>query len=343
MTHRLSKVLRWYWRRRRAGRPRPPSDYAWGYLGLPRVAPDLKYLRANAHESTATWLGHSTTLIQLGGTNLLIDPVFSDRSSPLGFLGPKRKVPPPARLRDLPPIDMVLLSHGHYDHLDRGTIKALNNQKTGPPLFLVPMGMERWMRRRGVNSSVPFDWWQERALGGLKAVFVPSRHWSGRAFWDRESTLWGGWVIEGGNTRIYYVGDTGYSALFKDVGERFEGFDLAVVPIGGYEPRWFMREVHVDPEEAVRIHLDVRARRSIGVHWGTFELSDEPLDQPIVDLRYARDELGVSEEQFILLAHGETLRVKDGQRLSRSSGAKHSHEIRRANQTKQHQTARQDG
>ncbi len=302
----LSTLLTWFYQRARDGLPPPPSTHVKGYEGFPVRKPDLAFLRANRDQATVTWIGHATLLVQIGGVNILTDPQFSERAFMVQFMGPKRRVRLPATLAELPRIDLVTISHSHYDHLDRATILALNTQPGGPPRFLVPLGMERWMRAQGVDNVERFDWWDTKTIAGLQVTHVPAQHWSARTPFDRNQSLWGGWVLRHPTFSFYHAGDTGYSRDFADIGLRFGGFDVAAIPVGAYEPRWFMQDQHVDPDEAVRIHLDVKARQSIGMHWGTFELTDEPLDEPIGRLPTARRGLGVADDAFVLFEHGET-------------------------------------
>ncbi|MCX7892178.1 MAG: MBL fold metallo-hydrolase [Burkholderiales bacterium] len=300
----------WKWRYEqwRDGLPRPPAN---GYV-FPVAAPQTAYLRANRSEATVTWIGHATLLVQVGGLNILTDPHFGERASPVSFAGPKRLAPLPIRLEDLPRIDLVVISHNHYDHLDEGTVVRLAAQPGGPPLFVVPLGMKPWLADVGVQNVAELDWWESRQVGGAEVHLVPAQHWSARTPWDDNRMLWGGFVILHPELRFFYSGDTGYSRDFEDIGRRFGGFDLAAIPIGAYEPRWFMGPQHVNPEEAVRIHRDVRARRSVGVHWGTFELTDEPLDEPPAKLAEARARAGLAPEDFFVMHHGETRRVAAG-------------------------------
>ncbi|ROH87320.1 MBL fold metallo-hydrolase [Pseudomethylobacillus aquaticus] len=299
----FSDIVRWY--RESKGKPAAPSQFVQGYH-FPLVKTDTAFLRSNRTQTTYTWIGHASGLVQMGGINLLTDPIFSERASPFSWLGPKRKTPLPFPLSELPHIEVVVISHNHYDHLDLPTLKALSKQPGGSPLFLVPLGMQSWMKAQGLANSLELDWWQQTELNDVKLTFVPAQHWSARGLGDRNRVLWGGWVAQAPNFSFYYSGDTGYSADFADIGSRFGGFDLATIPVGVYEPRWFIKNQHVNPEEAVQIHRDVKARQSIGVHWGTFELSDEPLDQVMGDLPAARARLGVADEAFLLLRHGET-------------------------------------
>ncbi len=301
----LSDLLTWFAQRQRDGLPKPPSTYVQGYA-FPVHRPDLAYLRANRSDTTATFIGHATMLVQVAGVNVLTDPQFSDRAFMVQWAGPQRRTPLPARLDELPRIDLVVISHNHYDHLDLATVKALDAQPGGPPKFLVPLGVDRWMREQGIRNAEALDWWESRRVGALEVHLVPVQHWSARTPFDRNATLWGGWVVRTPEFSFFFAGDAGYSRDFADIGERFGGVDLALLPVGAYEPRWFMAPQHVNPEEAVRAHRDVRARQSIGIHWGTFELSDEPLDAPIGALPAALDAAGIARDRFVLMEHGQT-------------------------------------
>jgi N-acyl-phosphatidylethanolamine-hydrolysing phospholipase D len=312
----LGDVLRWRWNATRDGLPPPPRT------PIPTVAPDLEFLRRNAAAHAvpcATWIGHATVMAQLGGLNLLTDPIFSHRASPLSFAGPARHQPPGVALQALPHIDLVLVSHNHYDHLDSASVDALNLQPAGPPVFVVPLGLRQWLHARGVGNAVELDWWQSHTVHGragpVEVMLVPAQHWSARGLADRMKTLWGGFAVFAPDCHLFYAGDTGYSRDFRDMRERFAprhtqaqggGFDLALLPIGAYEPRWFMATQHVNAEEAVQIHRDLGAKRSIGVHWGTFELTDEALDEPPRALASARLAAGLSQDEFDVLAIGQT-------------------------------------
>ena len=275
---------------------------------LSPVMPDLVLLHGNRTRNTVTWIGHSSVLVQTGGRNLITDPMFSRRASPFPFAGPRRHQAPGIALRDLPPIDLVLISHSHYDHLDLPSVRALSRQPGGPPCFAVPLGLERWFRRRLPHADVvALDWWESREVAGVSVTLVPVHHWSARTPWDGNSNLWGGWAAEREGFRFFFSGDTAYSHDFAEVGRRLGPFDLAAIAIGHYEPRWFMRNNHVNPEEAVRIHREIGARRSLGIHWGTFErLTPEPIDQAPRDLAAARLAQGVAEDEFFVLRHGQT-------------------------------------
>jgi N-acyl-phosphatidylethanolamine-hydrolysing phospholipase D len=310
----LAQVLRWRLDARRNGLPPRPS------APTPQVEPDLAFLHANAAAGAAmrpavTWIGHATVLAQLAGLTLLTDPIFSLRASPLGFAGPKRHQPPGIALDALPHIDVVLVSHNHYDHLDEASLQALCKQAGGPPLFVVPLGLKGWFADRGVRGAIELDWWEQHRFGNVDVALVPAQHWSGRGLGDRMKTLWGGFAVFAPDCHLFYAGDTGYSRDFDDIRNRYAprqteeaggGFDIALLPIGAYEPRWFMAAQHVNVDEALKIHRDLRAKRSLGVHWGTFQLSDEALDAPPKALAALRAASGIGEEEFFVLAIGET-------------------------------------
>jgi L-ascorbate metabolism protein UlaG (beta-lactamase superfamily) len=298
---------KWRWERFWSGLPREPKG---GYS--PEILkPDLNALRAKMLNPSVTWIGHSTLLLQLGGVNVLTDPHLTDRASPLDFIGPRRKVPPALTFKELPHIDIVVISHNHYDHLDRETVRRLSSQSGGSPRFFVPLGVKAWFTDLDSRDVVEQDWWEHTEHLGITVHFVPVQHWSARTRWDRNETLWGGFVLEYAGYKFFFAGDTGYSADFKDIGSRLGPIDLAAIPIGGYEPRWFMQAMHVNPEEAVKIHQDVRARYSVGIHWGTFELTDETIDEPPKALNAALTKAGIHPKRFFVMKHGETRRLKE--------------------------------
>ncbi len=316
-----SDFFRWQWERARAGLPKPPEK------PTAVVVPDMKFVGANIgsqQQPAITWIGHATMLVQMGGLNLLTDPIFSDRASPVQFAGPKRYQAPGIALKDLPRIDVVLLSHNHYDHLDTASVKALNAQAGGAPLFIVPLGVKKWFAREGITNVQQLDWWDKTTVktqaGAVEVHFTPVQHWSARGMGDRRATLWGGYALFASDFHAYFSGDTGYSQDFVDTQKHFAakqtnalggGFDMALIAVGAYEPRWFMKEQHVNPVEAVQIHLDLKAKRSIGVHWGTFDLTDESLDQPPKDLAAARAASSLPQEAFDVMAIGQTLKLPE--------------------------------
>lgn len=301
-------IIKWRLHALLNGLPRPPDN---GYAF--RVErPDIDWIKTNRSQDSLTWIGHATVLLQLNGLNVLIDPVFSERASPVTFLGPKRRVPVGLSLTQLPHIDVVLISHSHYDHLDTSSVRALQAQAGGPPRFLVPLGIKAWLSNKGIDNAEEFDWGQHARIAGLDFWFVPARHWSARSVTDRNRSLWGGWVMKttpdaARPYSVYFAGDSGYSRDFARIGAAFGAVDLALLPIGAYAPRWFMRGEHMDPADAVQAFQDVHARKAIGVHWGTFELTDEPLDEPPKKLAQAVQAAGLATGSFSVLRHGQTI------------------------------------
>jgi L-ascorbate metabolism protein UlaG (beta-lactamase superfamily) len=244
-----------------------------------------------------TFVGHATVLVQMDGLNILTDPVWSERASPLTWAGPKRARPPGIRFEDLPPIDVVLISHNHYDHLDVSTLRRLRDEHR--PRFIVPLGNGALLESEGVEGATELDWWQDTNVGeGVRAVCVPAKHFSGRGLRDRDRTLWCGYVIEGPSGAVYFAGDTAAGSHFAEVRERFGGVRLALLPIGAFLPRWFMRPVHVSPEEAVAAHETLGAVTSVAIHFGTFPLGDDGETEAVEGLGRALTNRGVSPEEF---------------------------------------------
>lgn len=329
VTKSLGDVLRWQMQRIR---DRLPPAAA---IPTPRARADLNFIRRNAAAGgemvpAATWIGHATMLVQASGINVLTDPIFSKRASPVQFAGPARAQEPGIAMEDLPHVDVVVISHNHYDHLDRASVRALAQQAGGSPLFLVPLGVKRWLEGVGITRAVELDWWGGHSVAAangcqIEFQFTAAQHWSGRTLRDRNRTLWGGWAAIADDFHWFFTGDTGYSRDFADTRRRFAGrqapgqgggFDLALIAVGACLPRWFMKDQHVDLEEAVQIHLDLGAKRSVGVHWGTFALADDPLDQPIHELPAVRTAKSVAEEAFFLLPIGGTRRLfRRGERV----------------------------
>ena len=290
---------KWRWEKIRDRVPRKPAEgYHFDIASIDVAA---------LSNPSVTWVGHSTLLVRVGGLTILTDPHFSQRASPLPFAGPQRVVAPAIELAALPHIDAVLISHNHYDHLDRPTVVALAAQKGGPPKFYVGLGLGQWFTNLGITTVEELDWWDARSLAGVRIHFVPVQHWSARTPWDSNQTLWGGFVVEHPSLRFFFAGDTGYSRDFQDIAQRFGPIDLAAIPIGAYAPRWFMKAHHVDPHEAIQIHLDIKARHSLAIHWGTFDdLTDESLYDPPQLLRAALVERGMEADDFWVFKHGES-------------------------------------
>ena len=260
---------------------------------------------AGSGEIVVTFVGHSTFLIQAAGINVLIDPVYANRASPVSFAGPRRVRPPGVRFDELASISLVLLSHNHYDHCDLGTLKLL--EQRFHPAAATPPGNGRLLRAAGYRKIEELDWWQKSSSAPLPVTVTPAQHFSARTPFDRNRALWGGFLIEAEGRRIFHAGDSGHGAHFRHIGERLGPIDLALLPIGAYEPRWFMKDIHMNPAEAVQAHLDLGARLSVAMHFGTFQLTPEGIDQPVRDLRVALQDRGVPAEQFRVMEVGESL------------------------------------
>jgi L-ascorbate metabolism protein UlaG (beta-lactamase superfamily) len=257
--------------------------------------------------AVATFIGHSTFLIQTAAGNILTDPMYSRRAGPLGVFGPRRVRQPAVRFDDLPPISTVLLSHNHYDHCDRRTLRML--ARRFDPIVVTPVGNGALVKSAGIRRVEELDWWQSTGGAPLPITLTPARHFSARTPFDRNRALWGGFVVVAGGARIFFAGDSAYARLFSEVGQRLGPIDLALLPIGAYEPRWFMQSVHMNPAEAVQAHLDLGAARSIGMHFGTFQLTTEAIDEPLRALDEACREKKVPLSRFRALQFGESARV----------------------------------
>ena len=251
-----------------------------------------------------TFIGHATFLVQVGTTNVLIDPVYSERASPVSFAGPRRVRAPGVRFEDLPTISLVLVSHNHYDHCDLGTLRALDRS---PVRLVAPVGNGRVLRSAGIRQVEELDWWQSASAPPLSVTLTPAQHFSSRNIFDRNRALWGGFLIEAAGRRILFAGDTGYGPHFREIANRLGPIDLALLPIGAYEPRWFMKDIHMNPAEAVQAHLDLGARRSVAMHFGTFQLTPEGIDEPVRELAKALRERGVPAERFRTADVGESV------------------------------------
>ena len=258
-------------------------------------------------EVVVTFIGHATFLIQVASVNMLIDPVYYQRASPLSFAGPRRVRAPGVRFDDLPPISLVLLSHNHYDHCDLGTLQLLDRRFH--PRFVTPLGNGRLLRSAGISQVEEMDWWETASAAPLPITVTPAQHFSARGPLDRNRALWGGFLIETAGHRILHAGDSGYGPHFGEIAARLRPIDLALLPIGAYEPRWFMKDIHMNPAEAVQAHLDLAARQSIAMHFGTFHLTPEGIDEPVRDLEKALRERGVTSERFRVMEVGESVRL----------------------------------
>lgn len=297
--HGVKAVVRWGVLDRLAGRRRsvPPGPPA------PRVETVVVPAGAAADSPWLIWIGHASFLGSLAGARFLIDPVFSERAGRLY----RRHTPPALQPAGLPALHALLVTHSHYDHLDRGSVLALPRDV----VVLVPLGLGRWFRRRGFQRVVELGWWESSACGPLRVTLVPARHWSRRRVGDTNRTLWGGFVVEGAGRSVYHAGDTAWFDGFREIGLRFPGLSAAMLPVGSYEPAWFMENHHLNPEQAGRAFLELGARRLVPMHWGTFRLADEPLVEPVERLRRWWAEDGpAGPRRLDVLRVGETLRLE---------------------------------
>jgi N-acyl-phosphatidylethanolamine-hydrolysing phospholipase D len=277
-------------------------------VGLPeRVEPDVEALRGAHLNPSITWVGHATLLVRMGGINLLTDPIWSSRAGPTRFASARRYLAPGLEMADLPRIDFVVISHNHYDHLDLPTLRRLAADHP-EAVFLVPLANGDLLRKKGIDRVIELDWGGRYETGDATIHCLPAHHWSRRGIRDQRRALWSSWAVVTPDRRFYFAGDTGEFPGFERIGEALGPFDLAAMPIGAYEPQAMMRPFHLDPEQAVRAALALSARRIVGIHYGTFDLSDEPLDEPPRRLRAAAEAAGFSEEDTWLLRVGETRR-----------------------------------
>jgi len=305
----LGAVLRWAVLDRLAGRRRSSPTRA----PVACVPPDLARLRTPpppGDPARLTWLGHASWLVQLDGVSLLVDPALR----PTIFGGISRNVPPGIELPDLPTVDAQLVTHGHYDHLDLPTLVAV-----GAPV-LAGRRQAPLLRRHGLTAT-ELGWWEAAQVGQVRVTFVPAQHWSRRGPFDANRTLWGGFVIEGRRAAVYHSGDTAWFEGFAEIGRRFPGLDAALLPIGAYDPAWFMGTQHLDPEQALRAFGALGARTFLAMHWGTFKLTDEPLDEPPARLELERARLGLPPERVRVLAVGQTVEVGGAAPMSVASAA----------------------
>ena len=254
----------------------------------------------------AVWIGHSTYLLNNGDLTIVTDPVFSKRASPFSWAGPKRLIAPAISLEELPDIDVITVSHNHYDHLDIASLKTLH--KLNPKaLFLVSKGDMDLLVRSGIKNVTEFLWWENIEVKNTMFTFTPNQHWSARGFRDRNKSLWGGWFMQSSNHTIYHAGDTGYSDDFKETRSRLGSPDFAMIPIGGYNPPWFMNYHHVNPSESIQIALDLGVSKSFGMHWGTFRLTDEDILEPAQLIDQELKKLNLADDFFRTVKPGEIL------------------------------------
>ena len=305
-----------------------PADFiklAWGALTDPRTWPDWveietgQVAQARVHSGiVVTFINHATFLIQVDGVNILTDPVYSKRTSPVQWLGPKRVHAPGVALANLPPIDIVLISHNHYDHLDKDTLQQLFERQEQPPVILAGLGNGQLFQRLGLHSYHDMDWNDRFETHGLEVVFTECRHRSGRGIGDQMKTLWGSFVLKTSAGNIYFAGDTGYGPHLRQAGTDYGPFALSLLPIGAYDPRWFMADVHLNPEEAVKAHQDLRSRQSIAMHFGTFRLTYEGIEEPLTDLQLAIEKYALAPQRFLVLEPGQSKVIEDAKQRASS-------------------------
>ncbi|HAG90574.1 MAG TPA: hydrolase [Bdellovibrionales bacterium] len=249
-----------------------------------------------------TYVNHASILIQSSTQTILTDPVYSKRVSPLSWAGPKRRKLPGIPFENLPPIDVVLISHNHYDHMDKETLRRL--QERGNPLVLAPLGDCRVLEDISGLRCEELDWWQKRAVDEVQIEFCPAQHWSARGMFDRNESLWGSYALQVEGKTIYFAGDTGFGNHFEAIAKRYPQVDLALLPIGAYAPRWFSKDHHLNPEEAVKAHQVLGAKKSLGIHFGTFKLTDEAYEEPAQRLSEELERLKISKEEFLAKDNG---------------------------------------
>lgn len=254
---------------------------------------------------SATFINHSTFLLEFQNLKVITDPVYSERASPLSFAGPKRVKEPGLPFDVLPPIDVVIVSHNHYDHMDLDTLKKLDDKFH--PLFILPIGNAKYLSEIGIQNIKELDWWEEMKVKDVTITLAPAQHWSARGMWDKNDALWGSFMLTHPDTKVYFAGDTGYNSHFSEIKLRLGAPDLSLIPIGAYKPEWFMQNAHINPFEAVQAHLDLGSKRSVGMHFGTFQMSDEGIDEPVLDLKNALDQFKLGPSDFQVLDEGQAI------------------------------------
>jgi L-ascorbate metabolism protein UlaG (beta-lactamase superfamily) len=255
--------------------------------------------------ASVTFIGHSTFLIRVAGLTILTDPVFSNRASPVSWAGPKRARPPGRAFADLPKVDLLLISHNHYDHMDLPSLRKIRRRDN--PQVVTPLGNAVHLAKAGFRRVQELDWWRSTVVAGdVRVTATPARHFSARTLRDRNHSLWSGFMLDIGLHHLFFAGDSGAGTHWAEIGQRLGAPGLALLPIGAYEPRTIMAPVHMNPAEAVEAHRALAAGRSVGMHFGTFQLTDEPIDAPLADLAVARTEAGVRAAAFVTLEFGET-------------------------------------
>lgn len=305
--HHLMDIFRWKmgWGAQESSvlEDAPDSPAAWRAVSRQEIAaPPMMGWRV-------TWLGHASFLLQGGGVSVLVDPVFSEFCAPLPIPSLRRKVATPCALADLPPIDTVLLTHGHYDHLDLPTLRQFG--KTMP--ILIAEGHAKWLRGKGFANVRELAWYASAEIApDIRVTATPAQHFTARTLLDRNRGHWCGWLVEGAGCKLWHAGDSGYCAAFAEIGERYGPIDFGMIPIGAYQPRRIMRPMHMNPEEAVHAFKESRCRRAVAMHWGAFRLTDEPMGEPPLLLANALSEQGIGAEKFVAAGVGDYWVVAPG-------------------------------
>ena len=299
--NRFSDMVKWWWEMDTVPWPEWIDD-------LPQEKPVRSVEKGKLK---VTFINHATTLIQMDGLNILTDPIWSDRAGPFSWLGSKRIRKPGVNFNDLPPIDLILISHNHYDHLDIPTLKKLYNRKKS--MVITGLGVKKRLLSEGIDNVQDLDWWQNYILKekGLDITFVPALHSSGRGLSDKNKTLWGGFIIKGETITVYFSGDSGYGDFVKEIKNRFPDIGVSILPLGNYEKRWFMKNQHMNPEEAVKIHRLLGSKQSIGIHYATYlEHPEQAVDAHETDLKKALVKYKIPESEFWIMNFGEGRFVK---------------------------------
>ncbi|HZF72452.1 MAG TPA: MBL fold metallo-hydrolase [Gemmatimonadaceae bacterium] len=308
--HGFKDFLKWSLIERRRNPRRPDPDPA----SFVRTDPAFTIPRGDPEQLTITWVGHTSFLIQIAGLNVLTDPIWSQRASPVQFVGPRRWVPPAIEFDRLPPIDVVMISHDHYDHLDTNTISRLV-ERYPAVVWHVPLGLAEFLKRSGARDIIELDWWDENSVAALKLTCVPAQHFSGRTLGRRNQTLWCGWTLRAPERSVFFAGDTALHPEFATIGQRCGPFELAILPIGAYEPRWFMGAVHMNPDDCIKAITQLAGAQKgerllmAAAHWGTFKLTDEPMDEPPALMRELWQAAGFDPTNLWIMRHGETRTV----------------------------------
>ena len=294
----LLTVLKWQWTSKKKPWPKQIQNKS-----APEFAKNLK-----AQDIEITFINHATVYFRHAGLSFITDPHWGLRASPITFAGPKRVRAAGAKIEGLPALDYVLVSHNHYDHLDIPSLKKLNSIYN--PKFLIPKGDAKLMTEAGILNFIELDWWDEVDLpNDCKIIFVPVKHWSARNLSDRNKSLWGGFIIQSPDKNIFFAGDTGYCDIFKTLSDKYGFFDVALLPIGAYEPRWFMKDAHMNPQEAVQAHQDLKSKFSMAIHFGLWQLTDEAMEQPAIDLELSLKQSQIPAEKFFIPDVGQTVLI----------------------------------